>query len=156
MKEIKRFMLGMLIILCLIGSQGASDAIEVPGVTKDTILVGALAPLTGPNTTSGVACRDGAQTYFDMINDAGGINGRKLKVIWEDDGCVPAKGVAAVRKLIERDKVFALFGGVCSNALVAALPLVEKANILWFTANCATPAITKPVNAINSFLPTAL
>jgi branched-chain amino acid transport system substrate-binding protein len=134
-----------LITLFLIGLPMKSDAAEVPGVTKDTILIGALAPLTGPNTTSGVACRDGAQTYFDMINDAGGINGRKLKVIWEDDGCVPAKGLAAVKKLIERDKVFALFGGVCSNALLAALPVVEKEKVLWFTANCSAPPITKPV-----------
>jgi branched-chain amino acid transport system substrate-binding protein len=145
MKEIKEIMLGVLIVLCLIGSQGTSGAAEVAGVTKDSILIGALAPLTGPNTTSGVACRDGAQTYFDMINDAGGINGRKLKVTWEDDGCVPAKGVAAVKKLIERDKVFALFGGVCSNALLAALPTVEKEKVLWFTANCSAPPITKPV-----------
>ena len=145
MKEIKRFMLGVLIILFLTGSQGISGAADVPGITKDTILIGALAPLTGPNTADGVALRDSAQAYFDMINDAGGINGRKLKVIWEDDGCVPAKGVAAVRKLIERDKVFALFGGVCSNAMLAALPVIEKEKIVWFTAQVSAPPITNPV-----------
>jgi len=122
-----------------------SGAAQVPGVTKDTILIGASAPLTGPNSADGVACRDGAQTYFDMVNDAKGINGRKIKVIWEDDGCVPAKGIAAVKKLVERDNVFALFGGVCSNSLMASLPNVEKANIPWFTANVSGPPVTKPV-----------
>jgi len=135
----------LLTAIFLLVLHGVPNAAEIWGVTKDTISIGALAPLTGPNTTSGVACRDGAQTYFDMINDAGGINGKKLKVIWEDDGCVPAKGIAAVKKLIERDKVFALFGGVCSNALLAALPLVEKEKMIWFTANCSAPPITKPV-----------
>lgn len=144
MSWIKKFLwVGMAVFLCMVGSRAWPA--EMQGVTKDTILIGALSPLTGPVTTSGVACRDGSQTYFDMINDAGGIHGRKLKVIWEDDGCVPAKGVAAVKKLIERDKVFALFGGVCSNALLAAIPVIEKEKVLWFTANCSAPPVTKPV-----------
>ena len=134
-----------LITLFLISLPMKSDAAEVLGVTKDTILIGALAPLTGPNTGDGVACRDGAQTYFDMINEVGGIHGRKLRITWEDDGCVPAKGVAAVKKLIERDKVFTLYGGVCSNALIAALPQMEKANIPWLTAIVSGPPVTKPV-----------
>lgn len=145
MKGEKIILLIGLITLFLISLPMNSNGAEVLGVTKDAILIGALAPLTGPNTADGVALRDSAQAYFDMINEAGGINGRKLKVIWEDDGCVPAKGVAAVRKLIERDKAFALFGGVCSNALLAALPVMEKEKIVWFTANVSAPPITNPV-----------
>ncbi len=145
MKGKKIILLGGLITLFLISLPITSDAVEVTGVTKDTILIGALAPLTGPNTADGVSCRDASQTYFDMINDAGGIHGRKLKVIWEDDGCVPAKGIAAVKKLIERDKVFALFGGNCSNSIIASLPNIEKANILYFTASVSGPPLTKPV-----------
>lgn len=118
---------------------------EVPGITKDTILIGALSSLTGPGSGTGVSCRDGGQIYFDMINDAGGINGRKIKVIWEDDAAVPAKGVAAVRKLIERDGVFALFGGHASNALLACIPIMEKEKIPWFTSIASAPPITKPV-----------
>lgn len=137
--------LGLLVTFLLTNIQGTSMAVEVQGVAKDTILIGALSSLTGPGSGTGVPCRDGGQTYFDMINDLGGINGRKLKVIWEDDAGVPAKGVAAVRKLIERDKVFALFGGHASNALLACLPIIEDEKIVWFTSITSAPPITKPV-----------
>jgi branched-chain amino acid transport system substrate-binding protein len=145
MRRIGIVLLGLWTAFLLLGLQGKSNAAQVLGVTKDEILIGALAPLTGPNMANGVACHDGAQTYFDMINAAGGVNGRKLKVIWEDDGCVPTKGIAATRKLTERDGVFALFGGVCSNALVDSIPNVEKAKVPWLTASCSGPVITKPV-----------
>src|SRR3990172_3175457 len=149
MRSFKMLLPAILVGTFVVTAVGVSAAAEM-GVTNDTILIGALAPLTGVMTTSGMPARDGAQTYFDMINDAGGINGRKLKVIWEDDGCAPAKGIAAVKKLIERDQVFALFGGVCSNALLAALPTIEKEKILWFTANVSAPRVTSPVQPLLS------
>ena len=147
MRSFKMLLPAIVVGTFVVTAVGVSAAAEM-GVTNDTILIGALAPLTGVMTTSGMPARDGAQTYFDMINDAGGINGRKLKVIWEDDGCAPAKGIAAVKKLIERDQVFALFGGVCSNALLAALPTIEKEKILWFTANVSAPRVTSPVQPL--------
>ena len=147
MRSFKMFLPAIVVGTFVVTALGVSAAAEM-GVTNDTILIGALAPLTGTMTTSGMPAHDGAQTYFDMINDAGGINGRKLKVIWEDDGCAPAKGIAAVKKLIERDQVFALFGGVCSNALLAALPTIEKEKILWFTANVSAPRVTSPVQPL--------
>src|SRR3990172_10199667 len=95
MRSFKMLLPAILVGTFVVTAVGVSAAAEM-GVTNDTILIGALAPLTGVMTTSGMPARDGAQTYFYIINDSGSINGRKLKVIWEDDGCAPAKGIAAI------------------------------------------------------------
>jgi len=145
MRKGRVFWLGMLAIVVFMAGGGLSRAAEAPGVTNDTILLGAHAPLTGPLTATGASCHDGWQIYLDMVNDAGGINGRKIKVIWEDDGCVPSKGIAAIRKLTQRDKVFAIVAGVCSNAILPALPILEEEKIPYFTSHCSAPALTKPV-----------
>lgn len=145
MRKSSVFLFGMLAIVISILAPGVSKAAEVPGVTDDTILLGAHAPLTGPLTATGASCHDGWQIYLDMINDAGGVNGRKIKTIWEDDGCIPSKSIAALRKLIHRDRVFAIVAGVCSNAILPALPLIEEEKIPYFTSHCSAPALTKPL-----------
>ena len=55
------------------------------GVTKDTVIIGQSAALTGPAAAIGQAMRDGASTYFDTINAAGGVHGRKIKLVTMDD-----------------------------------------------------------------------
>src|ERR1043166_7212859 len=80
------------------------------GVTKDTILIGQSAALTGPAAAIGQAMRDGALIYFETINAAGGVHGRKIKLITLDDGFEPDQAKANTLKLIHDQKVFALFG----------------------------------------------
>jgi branched-chain amino acid transport system substrate-binding protein len=75
-----------------------------PGASDTLIKVGQTGPLSGPASAYGVACRV-AQGYFKMVNDQGGINGRKLEMLCEDDGFNPAKTVEATRKLVESDQV---------------------------------------------------
>ncbi|MDP6179152.1 MAG: ABC transporter substrate-binding protein, partial [Desulfatiglandales bacterium] len=145
MKQMRKIMLGFLVAIFLMGLQVTSEAKKVPGVTDDTILIGAMAPITGPIASTGAAAHDSWQMVVDLANDAGGINGRKIKLIWEDTACVPAKGVAAIRKLITRDKVFALAGGVCSNAITAGVPFIEKAKVPLLTGNCSAPNMTQPL-----------
>ncbi len=132
------------LVVFFLGALGVCFAGADPGVTDDKILIGALAPLTGPASTFGVNVRDGGQLYFDLINEAGGVNGRKIEVIWEDTACYPTKAVGAVKKLIQRDKVFALWGGGCSNAIISTIPIIEKAKLPFLTSNCSAPPITQP------------
>jgi branched-chain amino acid transport system substrate-binding protein len=80
-----------------------------PGVTDTSIKIGQTAPLSGPFSVSGNVAK--AQiTFFKMINDAGGVNGRKIDFVVYDDGYNPAKTVEQTRKLIEEDGVFLMFG----------------------------------------------
>ncbi|HEY5211064.1 MAG TPA: ABC transporter substrate-binding protein [Stellaceae bacterium] len=80
-----------------------------PGVTDSAIKIGQTAPLSGPFSVSGNVAK--AQiTFFKMINDRGGVNGRKIEFTVYDDGYNPARTVEQTRKLVEEDKVFLLFG----------------------------------------------
>ena len=63
---------------------------------------------------------DGAEAVYKEVNDAGGINGRKIVYVREDDRCDPASAIAAAKKLIFDQKVFMIHGGGCTNASHAA------------------------------------
>jgi branched-chain amino acid transport system substrate-binding protein len=82
--------------------------------------------------------------YFKEVNAKGGIHGRKIKLLVEDDGCTPIKGVAAVQKLLA-DKPFMLFGPTCSGSALAALETVTKEGIPWFNAGVSTSKIFMPM-----------
>ena len=88
------------------------------GVSKDTIRIGMFGPITGSYSAHRVVY-DGAQAIYKQVNDAGGIYGRKIEVQFEDDGCDISKGRAAVKRLISREDVFLLHGGVCSASTFA-------------------------------------
>ncbi len=100
------------------------------GVTDDEIIIGNWGPQSGPaaawgNVTTAI------EAYFQYVNDAGGIHGRKLVLVSKDDGYDPARTVAGVREMIDRDKVFAFVGGVGTANGMAAMPLIKRAGIPW-------------------------
>src|SRR5207245_4716215 len=99
------------------------------GVREDEIKIGAFVPLAGPVYMYGKLAMNGLEALFDKVNQEGGIYGRRLKLVREDDACKPEGGIAAVKKLIYDDKVFAINGGGCSNATLAAKPEIVKAGI---------------------------
>src|ERR1700745_2519494 len=75
------------------------------GLTKDQILIGGYGPITGSAAYIGLGARDGTELAIKEINEAGGIHGRRLKLLFEDDGFSPARALAAVKKLTEQDRV---------------------------------------------------
>jgi branched-chain amino acid transport system substrate-binding protein len=82
-----------------------------PGVTDTEIKIGNTMPYSGPASAYGVIGKSAA-AYFAMINDQGGINGRKINFISRDDGYSPPKTVEVVRKLVEEDQVLLLFNSL--------------------------------------------
>ena len=97
------------------------------GITKDTITVGSSLTFTSPANTSGRPTRAGIMSYLNVINEQGGIYGRKIKFIAEDDVYDPAKTVAATKKLVEVDQVFALLASSGARTTLAVLPyIVDK------------------------------
>lgn len=99
------------------------------GVTDTEILLGEVEPLTGPPALLGVAHNLGVRLALEEANAAGGINGRKLRLIALDDGYVSSRTIQSLRKLISVDKVFALTSLSGSGQAVAAMPVVEEAGI---------------------------
>src|SRR5689334_18789923 len=82
-----------------------------PGVTANTIVVGQSAPFSGPAQALGTEMRAGALAYFQLVNAAGGVNGRKIELRSLDDGYEPDRAAANTKKLID-EGVFLLFGYV--------------------------------------------
>jgi branched-chain amino acid transport system substrate-binding protein len=116
-----------------------------PGVTDSEIRIGQTAPYSGPASAYGSIARTQA-AYFRKINDAGGINGRRITFLSLDDGYVPAKTVEQVRKLIEQDQVFALFQtiGSASNAAIQKYTNAKKVPVIFVAS--VSERIADPAN----------
>jgi len=115
------------------------------GVTDTEILIGDILPLTGPPALLGVAHNLGVKAAVAEANAAGGINGRKLRLISEDDGYVPSRTVQGVRKLINSDKVFALTSVSGTAQAEAAMPLIKQAGIPAMAPLTTYEGLYKPV-----------
>src|ERR1700709_1461293 len=90
------------------------------GISPTEIVIGTHQDLSGPIKVWGVPVSNGMKMAVEEINAAGGVNGRKLKMILEDNGYDPKKAVLASQKMIERDKIFAMIGGMGSAPTLAA------------------------------------
>jgi branched-chain amino acid transport system substrate-binding protein len=117
---------------------------DEPGVTPDSITVGAFGPITGPAAYIGLAGRDGATLAIKEINASGGINGRKLSMIFEDDGHSPTKALAAVKKLIDQDHVFMIFCVAGSNGTLGAIDFVRENGRVMYVSFASAPGVTWP------------
>jgi ABC-type branched-subunit amino acid transport system substrate-binding protein len=114
--------------LCLFGTPLVADAQNVPGVTEKTVVLGSCSALEGPSHSLGVETVTGANAYFSLINDEGGVNGRKLKLISYDDSYDPAKTQVCFERLLG-DKVFAMGLFVGTPTAVKYVPLAESNKI---------------------------
>src|SRR5919202_1936514 len=83
-----------------------------PGVSANRILLGQAAVFSGPAAQLGIQMRNGIKAYLDYINAGGGVHGRRIDLVTEDDRYEPALAPAASKRLIEEHKVFALLGYV--------------------------------------------
>src|SRR5438552_9110901 len=98
------------------------------GVTDKSIKIGAYDALTGPIPLTGKQMTTGWQAAVQAINDAGGINGRKIELIVEDDGYEPSRAMAAARKLVDRDQVL-LMTGLGTPTTVVTAKYLEQAKV---------------------------
>src|SRR5262249_468690 len=107
------------VILVLASELARPENQHGPGVSDTEIKIGNTAPYSGPASAYGVVGKSEA-AYFPMINDQGGVNGRKITFISREDGYSPPKTVEQVRKLVEVDQVLLLFStiGTPSNTAI--------------------------------------
>lgn len=109
------------------------------------IVLGQSAPLSGPSAQLGLQFNLGAQLYFDQVNAAGGINGRRIELRRLDDGYEPERCVANTRQFIA-DGVFGLFGYIGTATSLAALPLATEAKLPLFAPFTGAQALRDPFN----------
>jgi len=138
--------LPLLLALSVISGAFANSTFAEEGITPTTIKIGTMVALTGPLSPLFIPQVNGTQIVFDEVNAAGGIHGRKIEYVREDDECLPAKGVGAIKKLIYEVKPFIIVGGGCSNAAIAEKPEIIAAKIPWIITASTADGLTDPVN----------
>ena len=102
------------------------------GVSKDEIVLGSIQDLSGPIAGFGKQARLGMLLAVDEVNEQGGINGRKLKIIVEDSAYDPKKAVLAAQKLVNQDKIFMMVGHIGTAQNMAAMPVQFEKNVINF------------------------
>ncbi len=115
-------------LIVLVGvALGAAPAPADQGVTDTEILLGCSNSFSGPLAFTGEqATRYGVDLYFKVVNDGGGVHGRKVRTTYYDDGYRPQDAVANTRKLVEQDQVFAIIAPQGSPPVVATLGYLEQ------------------------------
>lgn len=132
-----------LMLLILSGcTQQAPAPSNGNAVENGDILLGAILPLTGDAAEIGQSNRQAIELAVEQINAAGGINGRNLKVLFEDGRCSAEPSANAANKLVNVDKVTAIVGGVCSSETLAIAPIAEAAGVPEISQTSSNPAIT--------------
>ncbi len=122
--------------------RGEGGAASNAGTTGE-ILVGEYGSMTGQQGTFGTSTHQGIQLAVDEINAAGGVNGRKIKILLEDDQSKQEEAANAVTKLISQNNVVAVLGEVASSASIAAAPICQSNKIPMITPSSTNEAVTK-------------
>jgi branched-chain amino acid transport system substrate-binding protein len=139
LKGLTSWCAGVAAALAILAAAPASRA-------DDTVKVGMSGPFSGGLSLLGISVRDGVQVAFSEINDAGGVNGRKLELIAEDDGYEPMRTIASARKLVEQDKVVALLAVTGTAPSAALLPFVTESKTPMLFPYAFAHALTTPIN----------
>jgi branched-chain amino acid transport system substrate-binding protein len=120
------------------GSGGTSG-----GGTTGDILVGEYGSMTGAQATFGTSTHQGAVLAVEQVNAAGGIKGRKIKLLTEDDQSKSEEAANTVTKLISQNSVIAVLGEVASSASIAAAPIAQSNKVPMITPSSTNEAVTK-------------
>jgi branched-chain amino acid transport system substrate-binding protein len=121
-------------------------AVTLPSCKRssgDEILVGEYGSLTGTTATFGQSTDNAIQMAFDEINAAGGVLGKKVRVIVEDDQSKPEEAATAVTKLINQNHVVAMLGEVSSSRSLAAAPICQANGVPMISPSSTNPRVTQ-------------
>jgi ABC-type branched-subunit amino acid transport system substrate-binding protein len=121
----RSFLICSLAAALMIGAPAKAE----PGIASDAIVFGQVAAFEGPAGSLGRDMRSGIIAAFEEANRAGGVKGRKLALISEDDGYDPAKSIAATKRLLAEERVFGLIGAVGTPTSAATQPIAADAGV---------------------------
>jgi branched-chain amino acid transport system substrate-binding protein len=141
---------------CALGACGlaASGSLST-AAENEPITIGVVLPLTGAAAHWGIPPRDGAELAVEQINAAGGVGGRALKVVVEDDRCQPADGAAAFDKIMASANPPAILGAVCSGVTLAMAPLAEARKTALISPASTSPKVTNAGDFVFRVIPSA-
>src|SRR5687767_11656738 len=118
------------------------------GVSKTEITLGSIQDLSGPIAGFGKQVRLGMLLRVDEINEQGGINGRKIKLIVEDSAYDPKKAVLAAQKLVNQDKIFAMVAHIGTPTNNAAMPVQFEKNVPNLFPITAAREMSEPLHKL--------
>ena len=118
------------------GSSGSSSS--APGLTKTSVLIGSHQPLTGPAAPGYSEIAPAAKAFFQYLNAQGGVNGRKINLIYKDDGYNPTKTVDVTKQLVLQNKVFAIWGGLGTPTHTKVVDFLNSSRVpdLFVSSGC--------------------
>lgn len=133
----------IIIIVVAVGVwYGVGKKPAVTPETKEPIKIGALFPLTGDLASYALEAQRALEMGVEEINAAGGIQGRNIKVVYEDGKCDPKEAVTGAQKLVNIDKVKIIIGEACSGATLAAAPITEATKVILLSPWSTSPKVT--------------
>ena len=135
-------------------SKGGKE--EVKPAAGEPIKIGFVGPLTGELANMGSNAQAAVGIAVDEVNAAGGVLGKKLEVVYEDDLCTGAAGANAISKLINTDKVVAVLGSICSGATLGEAPIAEAAKVPQLSFCATNPTISNAGDYIFRDVPSDL
>ncbi len=127
----------IVIILIVVVKKGVAPMTK----SSETIIVGVIAPLTGPASAYGVEAKNTIVLALDEVNANGGINGHQIEYTVEDGKCDSKAALDAWNKLVQINKVQVVFGGGCSTESVVIAPLTAKEHVLALSVFTTGPKI---------------
>src|SRR3982751_122190 len=142
----QRFLTAAAAILAVLAA--SAGAAEQQGVAKNEIVLGSIQDLSGPIAGFGKQVRLGMLLRVDEINEQGGINGRKLKLLVEDSAYDPKKAVLAAQKLVNQDKIFIMVAHIGTAQNNAAMPVQFEKNVINFFPVTAAREMYEPFNRL--------
>lgn len=126
----------------------ALPALAQQGVSRNEVVVGTVQDLSGPIAAWGKDVLNGMKLRTDEVNEQGGIHGRKIRLLAEDNSYDPKKTVLAAQKLVNQEKVFAIMGLMGSSAAVAAMPVLMDKNVLSFMPMSSSREMYEPAHKL--------
>lgn len=131
-----------ILILTACAVQQVPTEYEKPVQFQGSYKIGVMLPLTGDAAAYGLPIQKVIKIAADEVNSKGGVNGRKLELIYEDSRCNPKDGNAAAQKLVNIDKVKVIIGGACSGETLGAAPIVNDNKVVLISPSATSPDIT--------------
>ena len=111
------------------------------GAMADNIRIGVASPFTGDLAAYGDNIKAGVNLKLKEINDAGGINGQKIELVWGDDLCAPKDAGTVASKFAADKSIVAVIGHLCSSATLAAMPIYVRAGLPTISPTSTNPTI---------------
>lgn len=127
---------------------GGGGATRGNAVTGNEIVVGEFSPLTGSTATYGMSSHNGILLAINEANAAGGVNGKQIRLVTEDDQSKPDVAATAVTKLVTQDKAVAILGEVASTRSLRAAPICQQHAVPMLSPGSTSPSLTTKGNFI--------